>query len=214
MKTFNSTDYPSLLKTIQKTAEAIVTDIRKYKLTFLQNRDQQVEWEMSIPMFVPSFYDFIQNTSNIPQQLEFWNHYRNLNTNWFNNTNLSAAHLDALKARAYRTYPSLVRDIHFAKYAETNFSVADIIYNQKLDIEEGIDLMILHNGNNYAINLYTDTNRAFQGRLKKTFRHTNFSNVKYLEVPVDFKGSVQCGDFFLYGERELQKIKASIGIDG
>ena len=31
-------------------------------------------------------------------------------------------------------------------------------------------------------------------------------NVKYVEMPMEFKGSVEAGDFFLYGEKEYNEL--------
>lgn len=206
MKLFNLKDYDDLSNQINLSSNEIFNIIQRYQLNFIQVRDKTVEWGMRLPMFVPSFYDFILTHSNIPTQLEYFENYLSLNSDFFKNNNYNEEILNAIKARLFRTYPSLVRDIHFAKYLSEHFTNSTIIYNQKLDIEEGIDLMVINNNKNYAINLFTETTRAYQGRQKKTFRHTDFSNVTYIEVPVDFKGSVECGNFFLYGEREKEQI--------
>jgi hypothetical protein len=77
-----------------------------------------------------------------------------------------------------------------------------VIYNRKLDINEGIDLLIIKNDLNYAINLFTATSRSFQGREKKEKRHKAYNNINYINLPVHFKGSYVCGKFFLYKEDE------------
>ena len=85
-----------------------------------------------------------------------------------------------IRARAFRTYPSLVRDVYFNKYIEERLGMkCRIIYNTRLDIEEGIDLMIVSQKNNYGISFFTDTNRAFTGnkswciaRFRKIIRQT------------------------------------------
>ena len=56
---------------------------------------------------------------------------------------------------------------------------------------------------NIAVNLYTKTKRAFIGRTKKENRHYLYENIIYIELPVEFNGSVKIGDFFLYGNREI-----------
>ena len=58
----------------------------------------------------------------------------------------------------------------------------------------------------FAINLFTKTKRAFQGRSKKVNRHTKFDNVEYVELPVEFKGSYECGVFFLYRKKEYKEL--------
>jgi hypothetical protein len=212
MKTFKPSEYDNEAEVIHMSSERIESSINLYPLDFIQLRVKSVEWGMELPMFVPSFYDFILNNYRIPMQVEYWVHYQRSNDEWFKRNRLNVMQVQGLKARIYRTYPSLVRDIHFAKYVSENLDVEKVIYNQKLDIEEGIDLMILNGNNYFAINLFTNTGNAHFGRQKKTFRHINFTNVKYLDVPVEFKGSIKCGNFFLYGNRELIAIKSSIRI--
>jgi hypothetical protein len=129
---------------------------------------------------------------------------------YFEENNFESEILVGLKARIFRTYPSLVRDLHFSLFVKENVEDAQILYNRKLDVEEGIDLLIKRDGIFYGINLYTDTPRAHIGRKKKANRHIQFENVEYIELPVEFNGSFKCGQFFLYGEKELTQIKKII----
>ena len=43
-------------------------------------------------------------------------------------------------------------------------------------------------------------------KIFSAFNHTPFENVEYIELPVNFKESVKCGNFFLYGSIELSHI--------
>lgn len=206
MKIFKKENYENLIPQLDLTLEEICETIETFQLTFIQIKNKLVEWELDLPMFVPSFYDFIINEKKIPSQTQFYENYLKLNTSYFSNNNFDEEIMVAIKARVFRTYPSLVRDIHFAKFLFGKFKKSIVIYNQRLDIEEGIDLMIINNDKHYAINLYTATSRGFLGRKKKKYRHKDFDNVEYIEVPVDFKGSVKCGDFFLYGTKEMNLV--------
>ena len=211
------------------TYQDIETQIIHYSLDFPQTRNERVEWEIEFPMFVPSFYKYIISRNGlVPSQEQYWETYQNDYRQWFRKENLKDELLMGLKARIYRTYPSLVRDIHFAKYLKNTLMDADVlydvmlfhytkylentltyievIYNMQLDIKEGIDLLLVVNRRCHAVNLYTDTGLSHMARQKKLFRHANYSNVNYIEIPVAFNGSRQVGDFFLYGEREQQKI--------
>jgi len=53
-----------------------------------------------------------------------------------------------------------------------------IINNTRLDIVEGIDLMIVIQRNSYGICFSTDTDRAFTGRKAKVHKHTSVNNVR------------------------------------
>jgi len=211
MKTFTKAEYPNLLTRIPLTHQAIENAIRSYDLSFPQSRESDVEWGMSFPMFVDSFYSFIISKGQIPTQNDFWEYYLHTNREFFSNNGFEERIIIGLKARAFRTYPSLVRDVHFAKYLMVNMPLHEIIYNIDLDTKEGIDLIIIYNNRSWGINLYTDTRRAYIGRSKKVYRHVRFDNVDYVELPVEFHGSLKCGNFFLYGETEFQRILTAIG---
>ena len=100
----------------------------------------------------------------------------------------------------------MVRDLHFNLYAKENIREALVIYNRKLDVEEGIDQLIQFNNVFYGVSFFTDTRRAYTGNGKKISRHSPFEDVKYIEFPVNFEGTVKCGSFFLYGKTELNQI--------
>ena len=66
--------------------------------------------------------------------------------------------------------------------------------------------MIITKKNNYGICFFTKTRRAFDGRKVKEHRHTLFDNVKFVEMPMEFRGSVKAGAFFLYGDKEYNEL--------
>lgn len=206
MYTFSLSSYPSILGQIKLSSSDIVQQVSTYRLQFIQVRNQRVEWGIRLPMFVPSFYDFIIVNNIIPTQEQFYEKYLLDNKDFFVQQNFSEEFMYGLRARAYRTYPSLVRDVCFNKYVQEHLSGYDVVYNIALDIEEGIDLMLSKSGKHYAVSLYTNTNRAYVGRAAKVHRHNKFDNVEYIEFPVDFKGSLHAGDFFLYGEKEYRNL--------
>ena len=206
MHIYNTQEYPNLLPKISLTSKEISNLVSTYKLTFSQERNKEVEWGIKIPMFVDAFYAYIIEKQMIPNQQESFDYYLQSNKDFF--TVLNRPDLKSgIMARAFRAYPSLVRDIHFNKYVEEQLGrKCQIIYNPNLDIEEGIDLMVITKKNNYGICFFTNTRRAFTGRKAKEHRHTLFDNVKYVEMPMEFKGSVEAGDFFLYGEKEYNEL--------
>ena len=206
MHIYKQTDYTNLLQKIALSSEEIKSIVSEYTLTFSRERNQEVEWGMKLPMFVDAFYDFVLRKNTIPNQQESFAHYLEFNREFFNNLNRPDLN-SGIKARAFRTYPSLIRDIYFNKYIHERLGdKCDVIYNTRLDIEEGIDLMIVTSKGIYGICFFTKTSRAYLGRKAKTNRHLLFENVKYIEMPLDFKGSVKAGDFFLYGEKEYYEL--------
>ena len=206
MHIYEPQEYPNLLPEISLPSNEIKDAVSAYKLTFLRERNQEVEWGIKLPMFVDAFYSYLVSNQAIPDQKVFFDYYLQYNKDYFENLNRPDLE-SGIMARAFRTYPSLVRDIYFNKYIEERLGTkCQIIYNTQLDIEEGIDLMIITSKNNYGVCFFTNTRRAYTGRHAKENRHTLFDNVKYVEMPMEFQGSVKAGDFFLYGEKEFNEL--------
>lgn len=206
MKNIDISNYPNFLEQLTLNANDVCEIIKDYKLSFSQTRNNNVEWGIKFPMFLTPFYKYVSLNNFILNQPNFWEYYISENASYFDDKKFSNEIIDGLKARVFRTYPSLVRDLHFSLFVKENVTDAIVIYNQKLDIEEGVDLLISNQKRFYAFNMYTNTSRAYVGREKKANRHTPFDNVQYVELPVNFKGSVKCGEFFLYGATEFTQI--------
>ena len=138
MHIYNPQEYPNLLPAISLTSEEIRNLVSSYKLTFSRERNREVEWGIKLPMFVDAFYAYIVEKQSIPNQKESFDYYLQYNKDFF--ANLNRPDLESgIMARAFRTYPSLVRDIYFNKYIEERLGAkCQIIYNTRLDIEEGI----------------------------------------------------------------------------
>lgn len=204
-------EYKNLLDEVFLTSTNIESSISSFKLTFDSYKNEEVEWKMKLPMFVDSFYSLVLKNQLIPNQIELLDCYLNqssLKEILSTKANDNADIVRGIKARLFRSYPSLVRDLHFCLFLkERTKNGARVIYNIKLDTEVGIDILIEHNTNIYAINLFTPTSRAKLGRTKKAQRHEIVSNVIQIELPVDFKTERKCGDFFLYGQSEFEILK-------
>jgi hypothetical protein len=202
MKLLIIEEYKNIFDYVDLDVETIENKIQNYELNFSNIKNDIVEWKMKFPMFLNSFYKKIYQSNTIPTQTEFWADYLMDNLPFFEKNKYGEDIMNALKARAFRTYPSLVRDLHFMHYVKENINESKVIYNRKLDINEGIDLLIVRDNLNYGINLFTATSRSFEGRSKKENRHKKYDNINYINLPVHFKGSYVCGKFFLYKEDE------------
>jgi hypothetical protein len=210
MKSFELDNYSNFLDYLKFSNQDIEEKIKTYSLNFISVKDPEVEYKIKFPPFLIPFYGFIYLKNNIPNQEDFYEYYMSENYEFFNEKKFTDKILYGLKARLYRTYPSLIRDVHFLTFINENLSTHNVLYNTKLDMVEGIDLMISSpSGLYYAINLYTNTRLSLMNRRKKMYRHTKFENVNYIELPVNFNGSNKCGDFYLYGTNELELIKSN-----
>lgn len=213
MESINVDDYKNLLEVVDFTSEDIIEQIKDYDLTFNRYKNPTVEWRMKLPLFIKPFYTFIVKYKRIPTQKEMYDGYLSMNKEFFEKGNFDRDITDGIQARVYRTYPSLVRDIYFNLYVYENLKDAKVLFNPKLDFGKGIDLLVVYNGVNYGINLYTDTKSAHKARDIKAGRHEKYDNIYNIELPVSFKTNKLVGKFYLYGESEFNKIKDILGIE-
>ncbi len=212
MKAFALDKYPNFYDHCHLDKQAIEEQIRFYGLEFLPVRDEAVEWMMKFPMFIHSFYKLVYLNGYVPMQLEFWSQYILDNGHYFKSSGTSSITLTALKARAYRAYPSLVRDIHFGCSLRERLLGYIVLYNRALDTEEGIDLLISFGQRFWGLNLFLNSERSLKGRAKKSTRHLPFENVKYVDIPIN-KFSNQVGKFYLYGQPEIDKVIKALEVN-
>lgn len=196
--------YQNFLDKINLSSKTIEAQIASMKLIFLVQKDHDIEWKTMPPMFIYSFYNFIAIYNRIPTQIEFWNFYYQENKNNF--TDKVKKSLRALQARAFRAYPSFVRDIHFYYVLIESEMFDRVLYHPDIDIKYGIDFVVRYKEKNYGINCYIDTPRSHQGREKKQFRHEKLKKLILINLAVNFKGSKKCGPFYLYSQRELTQL--------
>jgi hypothetical protein len=191
-------------------SKKIEEQIEKYRLSFIQLRVPEIEYGIKVPIFVLPFYSFVLREDKIPTQEEFWKEYCLQNKEFFNKVKLNENQKMGLKARTFRTYPSLVRDIHLGTAIRQNSEFDDVFYNEVLDVEYGIDLVVKKNNKHIGLNLFTNTKNSIIAREKKQYRPKKQINLNCIELPIDFRGSKTCGDFFLYSDKEISTIKLNI----
>lgn len=196
-------EFDNLLDKIYLTSNDIEETVRNYKLSFMQCRNHDVEHKIQFPMFLNCFYENILINQKVLDQNDFANAYVKLNLEWIKKQNFSNDIISGLKARIFRTYPSLVRDLHFSLMLKESCQYQNVIYDIKLDTVYGIDILIKQQEKLFGVNLYTNTKNANEFRNNKLKRHLRFEDVNYIELPVSFNGSNKCGDFYLYGIREF-----------
>lgn len=204
-------DLNNLFEIISLTSQEVEAQIQNYKLVFDQTRNEKVEWGLKLPMFVPSFYKFIKTKKLVPSQNDYWLFYVSENKDYLTDLKLTREEKIGVRARVFRTYPSLVRDLHFGLQMKENNIFRSVFYNEILDIEYGVDLVVENiNGILLGLNLFTKTKAAEHARIVKEFRPKKPIDFACCEIPIIFKGSKKCGDFFLYSDREINFITEKI----
>lgn len=180
--------------------EQIETVLQDMPLQFSKHKDYEIENKIAFnPPFVYEFYNFILDKLRLPNQMEFANYYVNKNKTSILKKGVTESKIPFLKARLFRTYPSIIRDFHFYNYLRDNG--IDVFFNPVVDFEDGHDLII----GDYSINLYTDTDRGNSFRSKKPKRHAKDDLIE-MNLPLTFSESKKCGSFFLYNDSHYEKI--------
>lgn len=207
-KIFKETDFKNLLSDIKITSTEIFDTVHDYDIPIWDIRLEEIENDYKLPVFITAFYDFIILNQTIPTSDEFFNYYLDYNSPFFMVNHYPTYLMIGLKARCYRLYPSLIREFHFTKIVQECLSDYKVIYNMKLDIYEGIDLMIIKDDNYFGVNLFVSTYHSKQFRKAKKSRHTTFDNVTYVDSPISLSGSdtIKCGKFILYGYNHYHQL--------
>ena len=192
------------------TSKEIEDQISSYSLKFIDVRDEEVEWKMSVPMFVTSFYRYVSENKKIPTQRDLWIKYEGDNTEWFLEKSLDKEKKRALGARLYRAYPSLVRDIHMLFLLRETKLFKEVLYSISLDVMAGIDLIAFGNKNKYGIRLFVNTPNSDKAMEKKQDRHKNVGYLIYVNIPLSLSTAKKCGEFYVYSDNEIEQMKTTI----
>jgi hypothetical protein len=117
--------------------------------------------------------------------------------------------VEGLKARALRTYPSFVRDIHFYYFLLESGEFETVKYSIYTDYYKGIDILIIKNNVTYGVSILVNTDRSAAYKVLKEKRH-NYRDVKEIKLQVNFSDLDQKGNFYLLGEKQLNYLLAKI----
>ena len=178
--------------------------------------DEQVE-NMLLPPIALVFYGLLYECDNVPSPDDLLKAYfkqpyfsfvadKKVNVNYENNTAL--CNIESIAARVLRTYPSLLRDLHFYLLVNESNCFDAVRYSFKKDYEEKIDVQILHNGKWYSVGLLLNSKRSLFYKFKKQFRHKQ-TDVLYVEL--DKSDCKMCGDYMLYTEHHIKQLQKMVG---
>ena len=207
-KIFNPSDFEDLGATFSPTQKEIEDQVRLFSLRF--NWKEKVDEREWFPSFVDVFYPYIIQNQHMINQEQFLRLYKSTYKETIEKKCQTETALLFADGRILRTYPSLVRDIHFYKYLINLGEKA--IYNLELDKRRGIDILLERESGYYGLCLYTDTEDGRKNRDKKLLwrESREFVNVTYIDFPVPFLGECNFGRFWLYGDNEYNKVSAII----
>lgn len=179
-----------------------------------QGRDSydSVEYGKEFPLFVQFFYENIFD-GILLNDMEFFNaflkkHFKT-NGNFCTQINTGINYpKDGIMGRALRTYPSLLRDLHFYLLC-ANMNIFDEVgYSLKADTL-GYDLVVKQKGVKFGVALFVNTKKASFWKEKKEKRHGKYPVNK--EICITINPYIEGRDkIALYEEKHVQYLAEQI----
>ncbi len=109
-----------------------------------------------------------------------------------------------MEARLRRTYPSLVRDVHFEALLREHG--LDVIHERDLDVCAGVDHVVKYQNRVFYIHCYVGTQAGRFGRKIKNRRHEFQGNHLNIEMNLAAESSRLVGDFYLYSSKHIKHL--------
>jgi len=171
---------------------------------------KRVEEKMQVPIMATHFYYYIYHYKKIPTQREFMKFYTNSNQKWVEK-NINTIELKkALIGRLSRTYPSLLRDIHFYHVLKESGKFENVLYNLKYDLQGKVDIYIKHEGISYGLQLRTKTKNSDKYYKKKPNRGSIDPRAVLIDLPISlddaFEVKTKKQSLKLYGEKQIEQV--------
>jgi len=154
------------------------------------------------------YYLFFKNLE-IPSENEFYQTY----LKWlggikngeliYENHNLD---LIGVESRLKRTYPTLIRDLHFLYLLEASNKFDNVEYSMQMDYFNGLDLKIIYKGNVSFVSLFIDSSRGKYFKNKKTKRD-DYSEINGVVFNVDFAKLSKVRNIFLLNQLHVDVLE-------
>jgi hypothetical protein len=160
------------------------------------------------PPFIQVFYYHFFAFFKIPTQDEFIQTY----FNWLGGVKdgfvifLDKKYdAEKLSYRILRTYPSLIRDLHFFYLLNESNRFEKVSYSMQKDYFNGLDLEIVFHGETSYISIFIDSVRGKYFKKMKTKRH-DYTNINEIEFSVDFNSLSKIGNILLLNNNHIEEI--------
>jgi hypothetical protein len=158
------------------------------------------------PIVLP-FYLFIILYLRLPTPEEFYKQYKLCyQRDVYKLGSVSDATEEVIKARLYRAYPSLIRDIHFYTLCSSDPRFDEVKYSTEVD-KQGVDLIVSRGGKRFAVRLHNNSEAANNWAKTKEVAGS-FSAV--IDIVLDNPNKI--GDFNLYTEQSLDYLAAAMDV--
>lgn len=201
------------VKDLTLTCETLEEKIKYYKYEGEKKiKDDKVE-NLLLPPIALTFYSLVYDMGNAPSPDLLIEEYlgqecyfgylpdEKVEVNY--NGVLTVVSLEGLIARILRTYPSLVRDLHFYLMTEESGLFEAVHYSFTEDYKGKVDIRVKYKDKWSNVGLLLGSKRSLFYRFKKKFRHKEV-DVIYIELQKDKARWV--GDFMLYTRDHINEL--------
>lgn len=207
--------YLNSLQSFGFTAKGLEEFMEKQRL-FFHDRVEAAEY-FPAPSMSKCFNHFVDVHKRFPTQMEFCDtffleNHDSIEEIMKKNKKYHGIEFDVwggLRFRAERTYPSLVRDIHFAVYLKEHGY--DVFWNSTVDVDYKMDVVVTIDKQPYGLALFTDTKRGNSNRARKITESSVPNGFIEIALPIKLREEgYKVGDYFVYGKRQELKMLAKI----
>jgi len=188
------------------------TQISKIKYSPTKNAKNLETENALIPPFIQVFYYLFFKDLIIPTEKNFFDTY----VEWMGGDKQGKIIIErkeydstGIKDRLNRTYPSLIRDLHFLYLLDHSKRFDQVDYSMERDYYNGLDLKITCKERDYFISIFIDTTRGKYFKHKKITRH-NYKDVHELEFNVSFNSLTKHGSIYLLNKKHIDLVEDKI----
>jgi hypothetical protein len=187
-----------LTKGLSISSQDIVKVLEAESPVFIKETSSKVEFASGFPNMMYTLWGYVCTYRRFPTQSAFVAYYHLVHEEA-----LKGYDKTAVSARLLRSYPSLVREIHFFQLVKESNVFNDVSYCSYDDVESGIDFNVMLGGKEYNILCYVKTQRSLWFRKKKDFRHKN-PIMNAIEMPLDLSKGKKIGNWIVYDNAQVE----------
>ena len=182
--------------------------IRNFRLKRVETVNATLEWRTQTPPFVQTFYDYIDENDLLPTQGKFVESYLERNQGAF--ASFDEPQIEAIKARAARAFPSLVRKMHFRALVEESELFDRVEYDPKSDVKSGADATVSYRDHTFAVKCLNPTKRMRRQQINTEPQRDEGSETTQIIFTLDPESAKRVGRFFLYTPKDIDRLRREL----
>ena len=170
-----------------------------FDITPYRSPERSMEAARCVPMMAIAFHPVTLDRGTIPSLDEFLTEYEESNQKFFDE--MGEGETAGVRYRAVKSYPSLVRDVHFVSRAR---ELGATVKRTLRDDFEGTDASIVTPRGERYIRLYYDSPRSRRLRMAKAMVHDISSD--HVDLPLTQENAAQVGNIYLYSTEAILEL--------